>query len=377
MFFKMKVPFYDATREYSLYKTEFDAAISDVILSGGFILGKQVAEFEDAIKAYTKAEYAVGVANGSDALVIASDILGFNEKDAEVLTPVFTFFASASCIARLGGKPVFCDADEDTFCIDMRDVENRITKKTKGIIPVHLFLQTADMEQTMALAKKYHLAVLEDAAEAFGMKTLCGGTHKHAGTIGDMGVFSFFPTKTLGGYGDGGMIVTNNEALYLKAKSLRVHGAVKKYYHDYIGYNSRLDTLQAAILKIKLSHIDNAIEKRAEYAAQYRELLKDITAIKLPVVKNNNKETNYVFCIQAEKRDELEQFLKEKEIGISIYYPVPLHLQKCFEYLGYKKGDFPVAEKLCKTVLALPMFPELTVDEVNFVCESIKAFYRK
>jgi len=372
----MKVPFYDATREYNNYKNEFDKAIADVIASGAFILGKQVQEFEEAICKYAGVKYAVGVANGSDALVIASDILGY-KNGAEVLTPVFTFFASTSCIARLNGKPVFCDVEEDTFCMNMKDAEKRITGKTKGILPVHLFLQTADMNACMELAKKHHLTVLEDAAEAFGMRTMYNGEYKHAGLIGDFGVFSFFPTKTIGGYGDGGMIVTNNEELYQKAKSYRTHGSSKKYHHDYVGYNSRLDTLQAGILNVKLSRVDNAIQKRAAHAAHYREMLKNITGIKLPVIKDGNKEVNYVFCIKAEKRDALEKHLQSKEIGTSVYYPIPLHLQKCFDYLGYKKGDFPVAEKLCETVLALPMFPELTEDEVNFVCESVKEFCNK
>ena len=372
----MKVPFYDSTREYGLYKGEFDRAIADVLESGAFILGKEVRDFENAVCEYTAAKYAVGVANGSDALVIASDILGFRDG-AEVITPAFTFFASASCIARLGGKPVFCDVDEDTFCMDMGDAENRITKNTKGLLPVHLFLQTADMGRCMVLAGKHGLAVLEDAAEAFGMGTLYDGENRHAGVMGDFGVFSFFPTKTLGGYGDGGMIVTNDENLYKKAKSYRVHGSSKKYYHDYVGYNSRLDTLQAAILNVKLSHIDNAIRQRARHATQYREMLKDVSGIKLPLIQDGNKEANYVFCIQAEKRDALEEHLKSKEIGTSVYYPVPLHLQKCFEYLGYRKGDFPVSEKMCGKVLALPMFPELTEDEIGFVCESVKEFYKE
>jgi dTDP-4-amino-4,6-dideoxygalactose transaminase len=371
----MKVPFFDATREYHNYKTDFDRAISEVLSSGAFILGKQVADFEEQVKKYTGAQYAVGVANGSDALLIASDILRY--RNADILTPVFTFFASASCVARLGGRPIFVDVDEDTFCMDIQDAENRITKDTKGIIPVHLFLQTADMNVCMTLAEKHKLSVLEDAAEAFGMKTFYKGKNYHAGTIGDFGMYSFFPTKTLGGYGDGGMLVTNNEELYKLAKSYRIHGAVKKYHHDYIGYNSRLDTLQAAILQVKLSHIDESIQKRAKHSAQYRELLKDVPGIKLPVVKENNSPVDYVFCIQAEDRDRLESYLKENGIGTSIYYPVPLHLQKCFEYLGHKKGDFPVAERLCETVLALPMFPELTEDEVGFVCGCVKEFYRK
>jgi dTDP-4-amino-4,6-dideoxygalactose transaminase len=372
----MKVPFYDATREYNNYKNEFDRAILDVISSGAFILGKQVQDFEEAVCKYTGAKYAVGVANGSDALVIASDILDYKDG-AEVLTPVFTFFASTSCFVRLGGKPVFCDVDEDTFCIDMADAQKRITDKTRGIIPVHLFLQTADMQACMELAQKHGLTVLEDAAEAFGMKAKHNGEYKHAGVIGDIGIFSFFPTKTLGGYGDGGMIVTNNEEFYLKAKSLRAHGSAKKYHHDFIGYNSRLDTLQAAVLNVKLSHIENAVQKRAEKAAQYRQMLKDVQGIQLPVVGPGSKEIYYVFCVKADKRDALEDFLKSKEIGTSIYYPVPLHLQKCFEYLGHKKGDFPKAEKLCETALALPIYPELTEDEVSFVCESIREFYKK
>jgi dTDP-4-amino-4,6-dideoxygalactose transaminase len=261
--------------------------------------------------------------------------------------------------------------------MDMRDAENRITKNTKGIIPVHLFLQTADMVDCMELVEQYRLSVLEDAAEAFGMKSRYKGGYAHSGVIGDFGVFSFFPTKTLGAYGDGGMLITNNEELYQKTKSYRVHGATKKYHHDYIGYNSRLDTLQAAILQVKLTRIDTAIDKRAQRAAQYREVLKDIPEIKLPVIKGGNREVNYVFCIQAESRDGLEAYLKEKGIGTSIYYPIPLHLQKCFEDLGYKKGDFPVAERLCERVLALPMFPELTEDEVGYVCECVKRFYRK
>jgi dTDP-4-amino-4,6-dideoxygalactose transaminase len=370
----MKVPFYDSTREYTHYKTEFDTAIAEVIASGSFILGKQVFLFEEEVKEFSGVRYAVGVANGTDALIIASDILGF--KNAEVLTPVFTFFASASCVVRVGGKPVFVDVDEDTFCMDINDAENRITKSSKGIIPVHLFLQTVDMSACMVFAKKNHLVILEDAAEAFGMAAEHQGAYHHAGTFGDFGVFSFFPTKTLGGYGDGGMIVTNNEELYQKAKSYRVHGSTKKYHHDYVGYNSRLDTLQAAILRVKLAHIDDAIQQRALHAMHYREALKEIPAIKLPLIKSNSHEVNYVFCIQAEKRDELENYLKQRGIQTSIYYPVPLHLQKCFEYLGYKQGDFPIAERLCKTVLALPMFPELTDDEIAFVCETIIAFYK-
>ncbi len=370
----MVVPFYTSTREYTQYKKDFDSAIASVLESGSFILGKAVAEFEAAVCEYTGARYAVGVGNGSDALVIASDILGFKEG-AEVLTPVFTFFASSSCIARLGGKPVFTDVDEETFCMDFRDAENRMTKNTKGLLPVHLFLQSADMSACMRLAEKYHLKVLEDAAEAFGMKEMYGGALKTAGTIGDFGVYSFFPTKTLGGYGDGGMIITNNEEYHSKARSLRVHGATRKYHHDYVGYNSRLDSLQAAVLGVKLKHIDQGIALRAAHAKQYGDLLGSLSELRLPKVKSQGEPVYYVFNVLAENRDELQLYLKEKGVSTTVYYPKCLHEQECFKYLGYKKGDFPVAEKLCASVLALPMYPELTEDEISYTCECIKAFY--
>lgn len=377
----MNIPFYDATREYKTRKSEFDNAISAVLEKGNFILGNQVAELEQKICEYSGAKYAVGLANGSDALVIASDILGFSDKETEVLVPTFTFFASASCVARLGAKPVFCDIDEDTFCMDMIDAEKRISSSTKGILPVHLFLQTADMDICMDIARRYNLHVLEDAAEAFGMKTVYKNengivTEKTAGTIGDIGVYSFFPTKTLGCYGDGGMLITNNEEYYKKAKSLRTHGAVKKYHHDYIGYNSRLDTLQASILNVKISSIDNAINMRARHAQQYISLLGNIPEITLPLIKDAARPVYYVFNVRAQKRDGLKAFLEEQGIGTAVYYPKCLHEQKCFEYLGYKKGDFPVAEKVCSEILALPMYPELKEDEINYICEKIKSFYK-
>lgn len=371
----MNVPFYTSTREYHSRKAEFDSAIQAVLERGDFILGSAVKPFEDDVAAYSGAGHAIGVANGSDALVLASDILGFKDG-VEVLTPTFTFFASTSCIHRVGGHPVFTDVDPDTFCMDMEDAAARITKKTKGILPVHLFLQMADMKACMALARDHGLSVLEDAAEAFGMKQLYDGEYKGAGTIGDFGVFSFFPTKTLGAYGDAGIIITNNNEYAAKARSLRVHGSSVKYHHDYVGYNSRLDSLQAAILSVKLKRNDEAIARREYLGNLYREQLAEIDAIKLPVIREGNKPVYYVFCIKAEKRDELADHLKKNGIGTSIYYPVPLHLQKCFAHLGHKKGDFPVAEKLCTEVLALPMYPELEEKEVEYICEKIRSFYR-
>lgn len=375
----MKINFYESQREYKEKKAEFDEAIQRVINNGSFILGNEVKEFEEKIKEFTGAKHAIGVASGTDALVIASDILGFKEG-TEVITTPFTFLASTSCLAKHGCKPVFVDIDEESCGMDITQVEAAITDKTVGILPIHLFNQMCDMDEIMKIAKKHNLKVLEDAAEAFGMRWQLNDedTLRHAGTIGDMGVFSFFPTKTLGGYGDGGMIVTNNDELADKCRMFRVHGASKKYHYDYIGYNSRLDAMQASILKVKLQYIESAIENRNRVARGYIEGLKDVAGVKVQGIKAaNQKNVYYVFNIFAEDRDELMEFLKNKGIGTSVYYPKPLHLQKCFEYLGHKEGDFPVTEKMCKQILALPIYPELRDDEVSSICEAIKEFYNK
>lgn len=371
----MKVSFYTSQREYAEKKQEFDTAVQTVIEKGNFILGEQVTQFEKDIETYTGAKHAIAVASGTDALIIASDILGFKDGK-EVITSPFTFLASTSCITRHGGKPVFVDIDEDTFGIDVSKIEEKINANTVGILPIHLFDQMVNMDRIMEIAQRNNLRVLEDAAEAFGMRWKGNGeTYRHSGTIGDFGIYSFFPTKTLGGYGDGGMIVTNDDNLAKLVKSYRVHGAAKKYHYDYIGYNSRLDTLQAAVLGVKLKYIDEAIKKREEIAKLYIEGLKDCKYIKLPTVKGEQNQVYYVFNILAERRDELAEYLKNNEIGYSIYYPMPLHLQKAFQYLGYKEGDFPVAERVSKQILALPIYPEITKEEVEFVCETINKFY--
>jgi len=369
------IPFYTSTREYAARKAEFDAAVQGVMARGDFILGSEVAELEKECAAYLGAKYAVGVASGSDALVLGADILGFRDG-AEVLTPTFTFFASTSCVARLDGKPILVDQDPETLEMDLKDAERRMTKRTAGIIPVHLFNQATPMQRVMDLARKHGLKVLEDAAEAFGMDCQVDGRWKKAGTIAEIGIYSFFPTKTLGGYGDSGLMVTDDEELYRKIKSYRVHGSSVKYHHDYIGYNSRLDTMQAAILRVKLARVDEAIAARARLAARYAERLAAVPGLRFPKVAEGNRPVWYVFNILAPKRDELAAFLKEKGIGSSIYYPIPLHLQKCFAYLGHKKGDFPVAERTCAEILALPIFPELRDDEVDYVCDQVTAFYR-
>ncbi len=371
----MHVPFYSSTREYQNRKEEFDAAVRGVMERGDFILGSEVAEFEKEAAAWLGAKYAVGLASGSDALVLASDILGFKDG-AEVLTPTFTFFASTSCVARLGGKPVLVDMDEETLNMDLVDAEKKLTKKTAGIIPVHLFQQCTPLQQVMKLAKAHGLRVLEDAAEAWGMKSLVDGAWRMAGTVGDMGIYSFFPTKTLGAYGDAGLAVTDDEELYKKLKSYRVHGSSVKYHHDYIGYNSRLDTMQAAVLRVKLKTTDASIAARARHAEHYSRRLSGLPGLRIPPVSDANKPVYYVYNILLDGRDKLVERFKEKGIGYSIYYPKPLHLQKCFSYLGWKEGDFPVAESVAKRIVALPIYPEITDDEVDYVCDEIAAFCR-
>ncbi len=373
----MKINFYESQREYKEKKHEFDGAIKNIIDSGAFILGNEVKIFEEEIKDFTGAKHAIGVASGTDALVIASDILGFSDNKEIVTTP-FTFLASTSCLVKHGGKPVFVDIDEESCGMDVAQLEAAINDNTVGVLPIHLFNQMCDMDKIMEIAKKHDLKVLEDAAEAFGMRWQMRGEerYRHAGTIGDMGVFSFFPTKTLGGYGDGGMIVTNSDELADMCRMFRVHGASKKYHYDYVGYNSRLDAMQAAVLRVKLKYINNAIENRGRVAKLYTEGLKNVEGVKVQGIKAaNQKNVYYVFNIFAENRDGLAEFLKSKGVATSIYYPKPLHLQKCFEYLGYKEGQFPVTEKMCKQILALPIYPELTNEEVEYICECIKEFY--
>lgn len=387
----MQVPFYTPTREYIQNKEKFDHAIQRVLKRGDFILGEDVKLFEEEICKYTGAKYAIGCASGTDALVICSDILGFKSGKYVITTP-FTFFASVSCLVRNGAVPLFVDIVEDTCQIDVDKIEELLTdiekekytlngKKIKledvaGILPVHLFNQTCDMNKLMKIAKKYNLKVLEDGAESFGIKVHFEGKDVHSGTIGDFGIYSFFPTKTLGCYGDGGMIITNDENLAQLAKAYRVHGSKKKYYHDYVGYNSRLDTLQAAILRVKLEYIEDSIKKREKIADIYEKKLANINGIKLfKVDRNKGRNVYYVFNIRTEKRDQLKEYLEKNGVGTSIYYPLPLHLQKCFEYLGYKEGDFKISEKISKEILALPIFPEMTEEEVNYVCDIIKNFY--
>ena len=364
------VPLLDLKRQYASIKKEVDETIAKVVTHAQFILGPEVKIFEESVASYCKTKFAIGVASGTDALLISLRACGVGPGD-EVIIPTFSFFATAGVVHNLGAKPVFVDINPENYNLNPDLIQERITKKTKVIMPVHLFGQTCDMDRILDLAKKYNLKVVEDAAQALGAEY----RNKKAGSLGDLGCFSFFPSKNLGGMGDGGMVVTSNPELAEKIKLLRTHGAKQKYYHDIVGYNSRLDTLQAAVLNVKLKCLDTWSKKRQENALVYNKNLKGME-ITLPKAESYNNHIYNQYTIAVKTRDELKDFLKQKGIGCEIYYPVPLHLQKCFEYLGYKNGSCPVAEKRALEVISVPVFPELTEKEQNFVISAIKQFYQ-
>ncbi|MDO6355557.1 DegT/DnrJ/EryC1/StrS family aminotransferase [Caloramator sp. CAR-1] len=364
----MKIQLLDLLAQFETIKDEIKDAVISTIESGHYILGPQVKKLEEDIASYCGVKHGIGVANGTDALLLALKAFGIGEGD-EVITSPFTFFASAETISQAGAKPVFVDIDPDTYCIDVDKIEKKITERTKAIIPVHIFGQMVDMDRIMEIAKKYNLIVIEDACQAIGAEY----KGKKAGSIGHAACFSFFPTKNLGGYGDGGMVVTNDDAVAERIRMLRFHGSKVKYYHEILGYNSRLDELQAAILNVKFKYLDEWNRKRAEKAEIYNDLLKD-TSCKLPVVRDYNKHIYHLYIIQHEKRDELIKYLKDNGVATGIYYPVPLHLQNVYKDLGYKEGDLPNAEYASKRTFAIPLYPELTLQQQKYVAEKIKEF---
>jgi len=369
-----KIKFLDLTSQYKSIKKEIDEAIKRVLDSGRFIGGEEVEKFEKEIAKFCGVKYAVSLNSGTDALFLSLKALGIGKRD-EVITTPFTFIATAGVIANCGAKPVFVDIEQDTFNIDPAKIEKAITKKTKAILPVHLFGQTADMDEIMRIAKKYKLYVIEDAAQAIGAEY----KGKKSGTIGDLGCFSFFPSKNLGAYGDGGMVITNNQKLAEKIKLLRNHGSSpkEKYLNLILGTNSRLDALHAAILRVKLKYLPKWSKKRAEIASYYSKNLKGIGDIITPVVASNRNHIFHQYTIRTKSRDELQKFLKENEIPTMIYYPLSLHLQPAFKELNYKAGDFPEAEKAAKEVISLPIFPELKKKEQDLIVKKIKEFYAK
>lgn len=366
--------FFDLKKQYQSIKKEIDRAIKNVLESGQFVGGMEVEKFEKYIAKFCGIKYAISVNSGTDALFLSLKALGIGPGD-EVITTPFTFIATAEVIANLGAKPVFVDIDFGTFNIDSPKIKEKITKRTKAIIPVHLFGQMAEMKEIMKIAKKYNLFVIEDAAQAIGAEY----KGKKAGTIGDIGCFSFFPSKNLGAYGDGGMIITNNKKLAEKIRLLRNHGSSpkNKYLNLILGTNSRLDAIQSAILRVKLKYLKNWIKKRQEIAKYYDQNLKGVGDIITPEIFSNRTHTFHQYTIRTKHRDELKKFLEKNGIPTMIYYPIPLHLQPCFKYLGYKKGDFPEAEKTSKEVLSLPIYPELSKKEQDFIIEKIKKFFKK
>jgi UDP-2-acetamido-2-deoxy-ribo-hexuluronate aminotransferase len=360
----------DLKRQYHDIKEDIDKAIKRVLDKGVFIGGQEIDSFEKEIAEYSGRRFGVGVNSGTDALFLSLKALGISKGD-EVITTPFTFIATAEAVVNLRAKPVFVDINTETFNIDESKIEEKITERTKAIMPVHLFGQMANMEKIMGIAKKHNLKVVEDAAQAIGAEL--GG--RKAGSFGDAGCFSFFPSKNLGCFGDGGMIVTNNENLAENARLLKNHGSSKKekYLNQTLGINSRLDSLQAAALRAKLKYLDSWNEKRVENADIYDQELRGI--VETPFVAENRKHIYNQYTVKAEKRDELKDYLKEKGIPSMIYYPLGLHLQPAFSYLGHKEGDFPETEKASKQVLSLPIYPELLKQEIKQVTEVIKEFY--
>ena len=364
----MKVPLLDLKRQYQSIKNEIDGAVQKVLEGTQFIMGPEVKTLEENVTKYCGTKYGIGVASGTDALLLSLRVCGVGSGD-EVIIPTFTFFATAGVVSRLGATPVFVDIDPDTYNIDPQLIEKKITRNTKAIIPVHLFGQCADMDPILEIAQKHNLKVVEDAAQAIGARY----KGKKAGSRGDLGCFSFFPSKNLGGAGDGGMVVTHDESLADLVRKLRVHGATQKYYHSIVGYNSRLDTLQAAILDVKLRYLDQWSAKRNEKAKVYDQAFKDLDIV-TPKVEKFNNHIYHQYTIAVKNRDGLKEHLTKNQIGWAVYYPLPLHLQECYKSLGHRQGDLPVSERKANEVISLPIFPELTTQEQEFVIESIKSF---
>lgn len=367
----MNVPFLDLRSQYLEIKKSADASLKKLMKRGDFILGLDVKEFESAFAKYIDAKFALGVNSGTDALFLGLISLGVGSGD-EVIVPAYTYIASAFAVSYLGAKPVFVDIDEVTFNIDAEKIEKEISKKTRAIMPVHLYGQSADIRPIMTIAQKYGLRVIEDAAQAHGTEY----RGKKAGSIGDIGAFSFYPTKNLGAFGDAGMIVTNDEALYKKAAKLRDYGRKTRYEHESLGYNSRLDSIQAVFLKEKLKKLDSWNKKRIAAARYYRKLLEDVRDIALPLEQSYGTHVYHIYAIRVRSRDNVLEGLKRAGISAAVHYPVPLHLQEVYENLKYKKGDFPVAEEISKDVLCLPIYPHIKKAEIEYVVKTLKGLIK-
>ncbi len=388
----MKVPLLDLKAQYLTIKPEIDAALIRMAESQNLILGAEVDLFEKNVAAYLDVKHAIGVSSGTDALLIALMAIDLKPGD-EVIIPTYSFFATAGVVSRMNAKPVFIDSDPVTFNLDPEKIKPLINKKTKAIVPVHLYGQSCEMDKIMEIAREYNLKVIEDAAQSIGTQYKDG---RKVGNIGHIGCFSFYPSKNLGCFGDGGLVTTNDDKLADKLRILRVHGGNPKYYHKIIGGNFRIDAIQAAVLNVKLPHLDSWTKRRQENAGLYTKLFienglaeaegklkfdgKNKVLLPEPVYKKCNLKYYHIYnqyVIRVESRDELRKFLTENEIGTEIYYPVPFHMQECFADLGYKQGDFPVSELCAKDTIALPIYPELTTDQIEFTVQTIKKFINK
>ncbi len=366
---KIKVPFVDLKAQYKSIETEVQNAIKKVLDKGDFVLGEELELFEKEFANYCGAKHCIGVASGTEALWLALLALGIKKED-EVITAANTFIATALAITMAGAKPVLVDIDPKTYNIDPNLIEEKITKKTKAIIPVHLYGQPAEMEKINKIAKKYGLFVLEDACQAHG--AFYKG--KRCGSLGNAAAFSFYPAKNLGAYGDGGAVVTNSTEVAEKIRMLRDYGQKEKYHHLVRGYNSRLDTLQAAILRVKLKKLDEWNKKRIKAAEKYNEMLNHTEAI-LPWVAPGRTHVFHLYVIRIKKRDEIRKYLEQKGIATGIHYPIPIHLQPSFKEIGFQEGSFPVTELYAKEILSLPMYPEIALKQIEYTCEEIKKFF--
>ena len=369
------IPLLDLRKQYHSIKPEIDARLREVLESSRFILGPQVKSLEEEIAGLCQVKHAVGVASGTDALELALRALGIKEGD-EVITTPFTFIGTTEAITQVGAKIVFADINLDSYNIDPQKIRDKITSKTRAIIPVHLYGQPCEMDEIVEIARENNLFVIEDCAQAIGAEY----KGRRAGSFGNIGCFSFFPSKNLGGYGDGGMIVTNNQEISEKIRMLRVHGSKNKYFHLVQGRNSRLDEIQAGILRVKLKYLNKWNEQRRKKAKIYNELIaKSNLAGKViaPKTVEQTKAVFHLYIARVKHRDELLNYLKSKEIFAAVHYPVPLHLQEVYKEAGYKSGDFPNAELAAREVISLPLYPDITEEQINLVVETIKDFYKQ
>lgn len=370
----MKVPVLDLKKQHQLIKGQIDKIVKEVLSSGFYVLGKHVRAFEKKFAQYCQTKYAIGVASGTDALTLALRSLNIGKGD-EVITTPFTFLATVEAIYNVGAKIIFADIDLDSYTIDPKEIEKKITKRTKAILCVHLYGQPCKMSAILKLVRKYNLKLVEDCAQATGAEY----QNRKVGSFGDAGCFSFYPTKNLGAYGDGGMVVTNNKRVAENIRMFRAHGTRSKYEHLVHGYNSRLDELQAAILRVKLKYLEKWNDARGKHAAYYNKRLSTLEAkghIVLPKEQKGTKHVSHLYVARVKKRNALMNFLKFREIGASVHYPIPLHLQKVYKDLGYASCDFPNSESAAREIISLPQYPELSKKEINYIADTIEKFFK-